>query len=95
MHGKRVLIKHDLLQNANSQNLYCYKIFFLLLVLSAVEGSEKRLNIVKAIMLLITFISIVPFKKNLPEDNKQQEKITKTYKKCCMYKGMSIPTYLK
>ena len=94
MHGKRVLIKHDLLQNANLQNLYCYKIFFLLLVLSAVEGSEKRLNIVKAIMLLITIISIMPLKKNLPEDNKQ-EQITKTYKKYYMYKGMSIPTYLK
>ena len=53
MHGKKVLIKHDLLQNANLQNLYCYKIFFLLLVLTAVESSEKRLNIVKAIMLLI------------------------------------------
>ena len=62
MYGKRVLIKHDL-QNANLQKLYCYKIFFLLLVLSAVEGSEKRLNIVKAIMLLITFISIMPLKK--------------------------------
>lgn len=43
MHGKKVLKKHDL-QNENLQNLYCYKIFFLLLVLSAVESSEKRLN---------------------------------------------------
>jgi len=94
MHGKKVLKKHDL-QNENLQNLYCYKIFFLLLVLSAVESSEKRLNIVKAIMLLITFISIMPLKKNLSEDNKQQEQITKTYKKCYMYKGMSVPTYLK
>ena len=29
MHGKKVLKKHDL-QNENLQNLYCYKIFFLL-----------------------------------------------------------------
>ena len=36
----------------------------------------------------------MPLKKNLPEDNKQ-EQITKTYKKYYMYKGMSIPTYLK
>lgn len=41
MHGKKVLKKHDL-QNENLQNLYCYKIFFLLLVLSAVESSEKK-----------------------------------------------------
>ena len=37
----------------------------------------------------------MPLKKNLSEDNKQQEQITKTYKKCYMYKGMSVPTYLK